>query len=266
MKSAAELPDAVKKTEQASREYYDEFAAGYEARRAKNVPGGYHDMLDELEADYVARFGTGKRVLEVGCGTGLVLERIQQFASLAQGIDLSPQMLKKARERGLDVREGSATELPFDDATFDVTCSFKVLAHVPEIERALAEMARVTKPGGAILAEFYNPQSFRGLLRLLGPAKQVGQSKKESDVFTRFDSPRRIAQLTPAGCRFEGGRGVRIVTPTAHLVDQKPFGPWLRRAERLLCDTPLRHFAGFYIAHYHKLVGDRPALRDRPLL
>src|SRR5690606_3112319 len=197
-------------TTEQSRVYYDEFSKQYEARRGKNVPGGYHEMLDDLEASDVAKCGTGRFVLEVGCGTGVVLSRMHTFASAAQGIALSPRMLEKARERGLDVREGSATALPFPDDSFDVTCSFKVLAHIPDIDQALSEMARVTKPGGVVLAEFYNPYSFRGLLRLLGPARQIGSTKKESDVFTRFDSPKKAKQMTPAGCDFEEARGVRI--------------------------------------------------------
>src|SRR5262245_38691201 len=142
-----------------TRAYYDEFAARYEDRRDGRDHGGYHDLLDALEADMVRRYGTGSDVLEVGCGTGLVLARIREFARAATGVDLSPGMLAKARARGLDVREGSATELPFGDHAFDVVCSFKVLAHVRDVRRALAEMARVTRPRGVVLAEFYNPRS-----------------------------------------------------------------------------------------------------------
>jgi SAM-dependent methyltransferase len=141
----------------ANRRYYDAFATGYETQRGDNDPGGYHELLDELESEFVRRFGAGRDVLEVGCGTGLVLGRIAGFAKSATGVDLSPGMLERARSRGLDVREASATALPFDDQSFDVTCSFKVLAHIPDIERALSEMARVTRPGGHVIAEFYNP-------------------------------------------------------------------------------------------------------------
>ncbi len=235
-----------------SRAYYDEFAARYEERRGERVAGGYHELLDSLESNFVKQFGAGKDVLEVGCGTGLVLARIAQFARSARGIDLSPGMLEHARRRGLDVVQGSATKLPFDDETFDVTCSFKVLAHIPDIELALSEMARVTRPGGMVLAEFYNPNSFRGLLRLLGPARRIGHSKKESDVFTRFDSPARARELTPTGCRFSTARGVRIVTPAATFVDAPLLGRVFFRLEEALADSPVRRFAGFYIAAYEK--------------
>ncbi|MEP7120999.1 MAG: methyltransferase domain-containing protein, partial [Byssovorax sp.] len=100
----------------ATRAYYDEFAARYEAGRDGHDPGGYHDLVDDLEVDLVERYGGGRDVLEVGCGTGLLLRRIARFAASARGIDLSPGMLAQARERGLDVVEGSATQLPFPDA------------------------------------------------------------------------------------------------------------------------------------------------------
>src|SRR5262245_56632896 len=130
-----------------TKAYCDEFAEVYEDRRDGNDPGGYHDLLDDLEVEYVERFGRGLDVLEVGCGTGLILRRIKDFARTARGVDLSPGMLERARACGLDVVQGSATELPFPDASFDVACSFKVLAHVRDIHRALAEMTRVVRPG-----------------------------------------------------------------------------------------------------------------------
>jgi ubiquinone/menaquinone biosynthesis C-methylase UbiE len=236
----------------ANRQYYDAFSADYERERGQNDPGGYHELLDELEASYVRRFGQGKDVLEVGCGTGLVLLRLREFARRATGVDLSPGMLEKAQQRGLDVKLGSATELPFESDQFDVTCSFKVLAHVPEIEKALAEMARVTRPGGVVLAEFYNPYSLRGLAKRLGPAGKIAPGANEHDVFTRFDSPARAEQLTPPGCVFAGSRGVRITIPSAKLM-KNPLGRRVfRAAELALCDSPLKRLAGFYVAAYEK--------------
>ncbi len=236
----------------ANQKYYDAFSADYERERGRNDPGGYHELLDELEAGYVRRFGQGRDVLEVGCGTGLVMLRIREFARLARGVDLSPGMLEKAKARGLDVTLGSATELPFDANQFDVTCSFKVLAHVPEIEKALSEMARVTRPGGTVLAEFYNPFSLRGLAKRLGPAGKIADGANEHDVYTRFDSPARAKQLTPPGCVFVGARGVRITIPSAKLMRSKLGRRLFRAAEHALCDSPFKRLAGFYVAAYEK--------------
>lgn len=237
---------------EANKQYYDAFSADYERERGQNDPGGYHELLDELEAGYVRRFAEGRDVLEVGCGTGLVMVRLREFARTLRGVDLSPGMLEKAKHRGLDVTLGSATELPFESSSFDVTCSFKVLAHVPEIEKALAEMARVTRPGGMVLAEFYNPFSVRGLLKRVGPAGKIAQSANEHDVYTRFDSPARARELTPSGCVFAGARGVRITIPSARFM-KNPLGRRVfRAAEHALCDTPLKNLAGFYVAAYEK--------------
>jgi SAM-dependent methyltransferase len=181
-----------------------------------------------------------------------VLSRIRRFARSARGVDLSPGMLEKAKQRGLDVSLASATALPFEAERFDVTCAFKVLAHIPEIERALAEMARVTRPGGTVLAEFYNPFSLRALAKRLGPAGKIAPGTSERDVYTRFDSPARVRALTPPGCSLVAARGVRITIPSAAAM-KSPLGRRLfRAAEHALCDSPLNKLAGFYIAAYRK--------------
>jgi ubiquinone/menaquinone biosynthesis C-methylase UbiE len=236
-----------------NRSYYDAFSARYEAHRGENDPGGYHELLDDLETEFVRRFAENRSVLEVGCGTGLLLRRMQSFTSLARGVDLSPGMLEKARARGLDVVEGSATALPFPDSSFDVTCSFKVLAHVPQIADALSEMARVTRPGGHVIAEFYNPFSLRGLVKRFGPAGRIAKGTHEHHVYTRFDSPREVRALVPANCQLVASRGVRIATPTAHVMKTRVGRLVFTRAERLLCDSPLRVLGGFYVVAMEKL-------------
>jgi ubiquinone/menaquinone biosynthesis C-methylase UbiE len=238
--------------ETSTREYYDEFSRRYEAERRPNRPGGYHALVDDLEVEIVRRYGAGRDVLECGTGTGLLLERFAAFARSARGIDLSPGMLALARARGLDVTEASLTAIPFDDASFDVTCSFKVLAHVPDVRRALSEMARVTRPGGVVLAEFYNPLSLRGIVKRLGPAGAVSARRRESDVYTRYDAPWSIPALLPPGLRVEARRGVRIVTPGAFAMRIPVVRAALRAAEHALADGPAAVLGGFFIAVMRK--------------
>jgi ubiquinone/menaquinone biosynthesis C-methylase UbiE len=236
----------------ATRRYYDAFAERYEARRGGRIPGGYHDMLDDLELGFLRRYAEGREVLEVGCGTGLLLERIAGFASRAVGIDLSPGMLELARERGLEVVEGSATNLPFADESFDVACSFKVLAHVPDLDKALSEMLRVIRPGGIVVAELYNRRSLRALVKRYGPAGAVSKELKEDAVYTRFDDPAEVAANLPAGARLEAERGVRIVTPAAKALELPVVGPALRATEERLADGRLARLGGFWIAAIRK--------------
>jgi ubiquinone/menaquinone biosynthesis C-methylase UbiE len=236
----------------ATRAYYDEFSSRYEAERRPNRPDGYHALVDDLEVDLVERYGAGRDVLECGAGTGLLLERIAGFARSAAGIDLSPGMLVRARTRGLDVREASITAIPFANASFDVVCAFKVLAHVPAIEQALAEMVRVTRPGGVVVAEFYNPMSMRGLVKRLGPAGRISGATRESAVYTRFDSPWAVRRLLPLNVTLEAVRGVRIVTPSARAMGVPGLRRLLRAMEHRLADTRAAFFAGFYAAVLRK--------------
>jgi len=227
-----------------NRSYYDEFAGWYERERGK----GYHRMLDDLEVDLVARYGADKDVLEVGCGTGLILGRVASFASSATGVDLSAGMLAKATERGLSVMQGSATNLPVRDASVDVAYSFKVLAHVADIEGAMREMARVVRPGGWVLAEFYNARSLRRLVKWLKPPTAVSTQTNDEAVYTRYDTKAAIASYLPPELEWVTSRGIRIVTPVSAVHDLPVVGHLVRRAEDLLADQPIaRDLGGFLV-------------------
>jgi len=227
-----------------NRSYYDDFAGWYERERGK----GYHRMLDDLEVQLVERYGVDKDILEVGCGTGLILERVSTFARSATGVDLSAGMLAKATERGLSVMQGSATNLPVRDASVDVAYSFKVLAHVADIEGAMREMARVVRPGGWVLAEFYNARSLRRLVKWLKPPTAVSEQTNDEAVYTRYDTKDQIASYLPPELEWVTSRGIRIVTPVSRVHDLPVVGHLVRRAEDLLADQPFaRDLGGFLV-------------------
>ena len=229
--------------------YYDEFADWYERDRHR----GYHRMLDDLEVETVKRYGAGTDVLEAGCGTGLILHRTAEFARSAVGIDLSSGMLKRARERGLDVVQGSITELPFADESFDLVYSFKVLAHIEDIKTAMSEMFRVLRPGGYVLAEFYNRRSMRYLVKRLKPPSKISSSTDDEAVYTRYDTLDDIESYLPANAELEDRRGIRIVTPVSQVHDIPVVGGLVRRIETQLADQPMtRDLGGFLIAILRK--------------
>ncbi len=120
---------------------------------------------DEMaaRAEYLDLLGLqpGQRVLDVGCGSGVVTRDMARRVSpsgRAVGLDPSVEFLTiardLARQDGLDgvaeFREGSALALPFGDAEFDVALAATVLVHVPGGVGAVPEMARVVRPGGRV--------------------------------------------------------------------------------------------------------------------
>lgn len=223
--------------------YYDAFSSTYDEGRDR----GYHKLIDDQAAAIVRRVARGRTVLEVGCGTGLVMQRVAGFAAHVTGIDVSPGMLARARERGLDVREGSATALPFPDATFDVVYSFKVLAHVDPVEPALAEMARVTRPGGHLVFDAYNRHSLRFLVkRAFGP-RRTSSTFDEGAIGTRFDTPELALHRARALGTVVDVAGIRIVTAHSGILRVPGLGAVAERAEWIAMRSPLRRFAGFLV-------------------
>jgi ubiquinone/menaquinone biosynthesis C-methylase UbiE len=93
-----------------------------------------------------------RRILEVGCGRGELAERLVEGGYEVVALDQSERMVELTRARGVDARVGDAQELPFPDGSFDVAVANHMLYHVPDVERALAELARVLRAGGTLVA------------------------------------------------------------------------------------------------------------------
>jgi demethylmenaquinone methyltransferase/2-methoxy-6-polyprenyl-1,4-benzoquinol methylase len=100
----------------------------------------------------------GERVLDLAAGTATSSAALAKSGALVVGCDFSLGMLKVGRGRGVDLVAGDALQLPFADASFDaVTIAFG-LRNTADIQVTLAEMRRVTKPGGRIVVcEFSHP-------------------------------------------------------------------------------------------------------------
>jgi SAM-dependent methyltransferase len=95
--------------------------------------------------------GPEPRLLDAGCGSGRTLDELARYGRVS-GIDLSPDAVEAARRRGHDdVHVGPVEELPFPDATFDVVTCLDVVEHTPDDRATLAELGRVTRPGGLLL-------------------------------------------------------------------------------------------------------------------
>jgi phosphatidylethanolamine/phosphatidyl-N-methylethanolamine N-methyltransferase len=123
------------------------------------------------------------RVLEVGVGTGLALGDYSRHLEVV-GIDLSPEMLDKARVKVAreklsnitGLHEMDAGDLKFPDASFDVVAAMYVMTVVPEPEKVMRELARVTKPGGQVILvnHFSQEEGMRGWMeRRMAPFAEI---------------------------------------------------------------------------------------------
>ena len=131
----------------------------------------------------------------------------------------------------------------------DVAYSFKVLAHVEHIHAAMAKMARVVRPGGWVLAEFYNARSLRRLVKALKRPTAISEDNHDHAVFTRYDSVDDVRSYLPPELEWVTSRGIRVITPVAKALELPFVGGALRWAEHRLADLPIaRDLGGFLVA------------------
>jgi SAM-dependent methyltransferase len=127
--------------------------------------GGYAALLAPRFADF-AGVDRGQRALDVGCGPGaLTGELVARLgADAVAAVDPSEPFVVAARERhpGVDVRLASAEELPFPDSEFDVALAQLVVHFMADPLAGLREMARVTRPGGVVVACVWDHAGGRG--------------------------------------------------------------------------------------------------------
>jgi len=124
---------------------------GLEERRSV-----YHDLEGEDAKEVAFRAiaaGRPRKVLEVGPGPGELSARMtEELGADVVAVDVSERMVELARSRGVDARVGDVQSLPFEDGSFDTVVAAWMLYHVPDLDRGLAEIARVLEPGGRLIA------------------------------------------------------------------------------------------------------------------
>lgn len=232
------MPSKVKNVER----YYDIFSLRYDSEREK----GYFGFINELEIDLIRDWCKGKDILEVGCGTGLILEKLSKIAKKAVGIDISEGMIKKARKKGIYALKANVIKMPFENSSFDVVYSFKTLPHILEIEKAISEMKRICKNKGLLILEFYNPYSLKFILNKLS-----GIFRKDG-VYIRYDNITKIRKyLRKEELDIIKKRGIKIIA-TSFMIEYFLFSKVVRFLERKLCDSPLKYLGGYFIVVVRK--------------
>jgi malonyl-CoA O-methyltransferase len=127
---------------------------------APTYPPHPHNQLMEIEQQTVLSLLpdlTGMTVLDAGCGTGRYLHRLRALGAKPIGLDLSAAMLARARDVTPRIARANICALPIDSMSVDVILCGLALGDVAHLELALAEMARVLRPGGCVVYSVVHP-------------------------------------------------------------------------------------------------------------
>jgi SAM-dependent methyltransferase len=200
----------------------------------------------------------GKRILDVGCGLGMYVEKLRQFSSEVYGVDIDGEKVALASQRLPNLYESPAEVLPFRDESFDVILLNEVIEHVDDDRQTIREAYRCLAPGGQIV--IYAPNRLypfethgfylfgRYIFRLLPFVNWLPDALR--DLFcphVRIYTARKIKGL------FDG-LAVRFDV-TSHIFPgldnvaarRRTVGPWLQSMVDWVESTPLRCFG---ISHF----------------
>jgi 2-polyprenyl-6-hydroxyphenyl methylase / 3-demethylubiquinone-9 3-methyltransferase len=174
-----------------------------------------------------------RRLLDVGCGGGLLAEELARAGLEVTGIDPAPESVETARAHAsasglsIEYQIGSGEQLPFPDEAFDhVTCC-DVLEHVEDVDRVIGEISRVLRPGGLLFYDTINRTfiSRLAVIKLMQEWPSTAFAAPNLHVWERFITPAELAGLLEHHGLEQ--REMRGITPTS----LNPFPLWrsLRR-------------------------------------
>ena len=214
-------------SEATQADHFNDVAGEYEDSIAAHVM----EHLTRRRVELARSLAPAGRILDVGCGTGTLLAAMPAAGYEKVGVDVSASMLEHARGRGLEVAQAGADSLPFEDGSFDLVMTFAVLHHLVEreiVRAAIAEMCRVTRPGGALIVWDHNP---------LNPYWPLLMRRLPQD---RGDEKLVPARLVLEGVRAAGMRDVllRRLTWLPEFTPPRAM-PAVARAERVLERVPV---------------------------
>jgi len=146
------LADCRRRRLQRSKSYFESVAGDWEKIRKSY----FDDRVTSLAIEKL--LPRRLTIADIGCGTGTLSFELARFAQQVIGIDLSKEMLRRAlavaNERAIvnvEFRQGDALKLPLSPASVDAAFCVMVLHFLPEPERAITELCRVTRPGGSVI-------------------------------------------------------------------------------------------------------------------
>ncbi|HJY37022.1 MAG TPA: bifunctional 2-polyprenyl-6-hydroxyphenol methylase/3-demethylubiquinol 3-O-methyltransferase UbiG [Steroidobacteraceae bacterium] len=163
--------------------------------------------LNPVRLDYVdTRAGLmGKRVLDVGCGGGLLSEAMALRGAQVTGIDLGPQTIEVAELHGLEskvsvryARESAETHAAQHASSYDIAVCMEMLEHVPEPDSVLRALRTLVKPGGHVFVSTLNRNLKSYLLAIVGAEYVMNLLTRGTHTYERFIKPSELARWARA--------------------------------------------------------------------
>ena len=203
----------------------------------------------------------GRLLLDAGCGGGLVAKGLAAAGATVVGLDRSAASLGVARRAvggGLLPVAGRLERLPLADASVDAVVAADVLEHVPDLPAAVAELARVLRPGGRLLFDTINRTAWAWLVALLGAERLLRLIPRGTHDWRLFIRPAELDRL----CRRAGLRAVATVGLAPRIGPRLVLGGLLGRRPAALefATGPGRRVS--YLGHYRKAPAEVPAADD----
>lgn len=227
----------MRSDEKEAREKYDLMAEEYHYNRTKKYPQGwfFNEMLEmpavlELLGDI-----KNKKILDIGCGTGIYAKILTQKGAIVKGFDISPSMVGVARRENpkLDLRIGSANKIPFNEK-FDIAFASLVVHYLPDWNKMLKEIRRVLKDDGIFIFSTGNPVA-ESVERIYVKGKRYKVLANYFNENKRYGSWKRANKAMPIGVPFYHityeTMIKRILNSSFEVLDYKDCFP-LRKAKK----------------------------------
>lgn len=164
-------------------------------------------VLNPVRLDYIEENASlrGKRVLDVGCGGGILSEAMARRGAQVTGIDLAPQTIEVAELHALEsqlpiryVREAAETHAAHSAGAYDVVTCMEMLEHVPEPESVLRALHDLVRPGGDVFVSTLNRNIRSYLLAIIGAEYVLNQLPRGTHSYERFIKPSELSRWARA--------------------------------------------------------------------
>jgi 2-polyprenyl-6-hydroxyphenyl methylase/3-demethylubiquinone-9 3-methyltransferase len=191
-------------------------------------------MLNPVRTQFIAQHVqlAGARLLDVGCGGGLLAEALHAAGAQVTGIDLAPGMIEVARLHAahaglaIDYRMASAEQLHAGGAgSFDVITCMEMLEHVSEPERTVQTLAQLLRPGGALFVSTLNRNLRSFLLAIVGAEYLLGLIPRGTHEYEKLIRPAELARWArAAGLTLTSLTGIELNPFTGRVAISRDVG------------------------------------------